>query len=95
MVEGLGFREESPGSGAIYLVAEFIGPQKVYTFSSRWDSSIPKSVKCTHSATEYRKEMSPACSESQRKHWHHGASDKLRPSFSPLDLQLQRYAQPS
>ena len=37
--------------GVIYLVAEFISHQKVYTFSSIGDYSIPKSVKCTHSAT--------------------------------------------
>ena len=37
----------------IYLVAEFIGPKKVYTFSSIRDHIIPKSLKCTHSATTY------------------------------------------
>ena len=36
------------------LAAEFISPPKVYTFSSLEDYSIPKSVKCAHSATELR-----------------------------------------
>ena len=35
-----------------YLVAEFIGPKKVYTFSSMRDHDIPRSVKCTQSATK-------------------------------------------
>ena len=35
---------------SIFLVAEFISPQKVYTFGSTEEYSIPKSVKCTHSA---------------------------------------------
>ena len=35
------------------FVAEFINPpQKAYTFSFVGDSSIPQSVKCTHSATK-------------------------------------------
>ena len=35
------------------LVAEFRSPpKKVHTFSSRGDSRIPKSVRCTHSATK-------------------------------------------
>ena len=34
------------------LVAEFIGPQKVYTFSFIVGNIIPKSVKCIHSATK-------------------------------------------
>ena len=33
------------------LLAEFISPKKVYTFSSIGDYSIPKSVKCAQSAT--------------------------------------------
>ena len=33
-----------------FLVAEFISPQKVCTFSSIGDYRIPKSVKCAHSA---------------------------------------------
>ena len=40
-------------SNSLYLVAAFISPQKVYTFSSRGGERIPKSVKCTHSATKY------------------------------------------
>ena len=35
------------------LVAEFI-KQKVYTFSSIRDHPIPKSLKCSHSATKAR-----------------------------------------
>ena len=34
------------------LVAEFISPQKVYTFPFIVGSIIPKSVKCIHSATK-------------------------------------------
>ena len=37
------------------LVAEFISPQKVYTFSFILGTIIPKSVKCIHSATKYSK----------------------------------------
>ena len=33
------------------VVAEILSPQKVYTFSSIGDYSIPKIVKCAHSAT--------------------------------------------
>ena len=33
------------------LVAEFISPQKFYTFSFIVGNIIPKSVKCIHSAT--------------------------------------------
>ena len=38
------------------LVAEFISPQKVYTFSSIviGGYSIPKCVKCTHSDTKLK-----------------------------------------
>ena len=41
-----------------YLVAEFVCPpppppkKKVYNFNSIGDDRIPKSEKCTHSATE-------------------------------------------
>ena len=45
-----------PGSRQLYyrfsLVAEFIGPPKVYTFGFFVGSIIPKSVKCIHSANE-------------------------------------------
>ena len=34
------------------LVAEFIGPKKVYTFSFIVGNIIPKSVKCIHSVTK-------------------------------------------
>ena len=34
------------------LVAEFISPPKVYTFSFIVGNIIPKSVKCIHSATK-------------------------------------------
>ena len=34
------------------IVAEFISPKTVYTFSSIGDDRNPKSVKCTHSATQ-------------------------------------------
>ena len=37
------------------LVAEFIGPPKVYTFSFIVGTIIPKSVKCIHSATKTKK----------------------------------------
>ena len=37
------------------LVAEFISPKKVYTFSFIVGSIIQKSVKCIHSATKARK----------------------------------------
>ena len=40
--------------GVLYLVAEFISLQKVYTFSSIGEYGIPKSVKCAHSATKDR-----------------------------------------
>ena len=38
----------------IYLVAEFISPRKVYTFSFIVGNIIPKSEKCIHSATKFR-----------------------------------------
>ena len=38
----------------VYLVAEFISPPKVYTFSGLVVDIIPKSVKCIHSATRFR-----------------------------------------
>ena len=34
------------------LVAEFRSPKKVYPFSPEGDYSIPRSAKCTHSATK-------------------------------------------
>ena len=38
--------------GLSYLVAEFIRPPKLYTFSFIVDNIIPKSVKCIHSTTK-------------------------------------------
>ena len=38
------------------LVAEFISPPKVYTFSFIVGNIIPKSVKCIHSATKKQKQ---------------------------------------
>ena len=35
-----------------FLVADFISPKRVYTFSSIGGYSIPKSLKCAHSATK-------------------------------------------
>ena len=40
------------GFWSFSLAAELISPLKVYTLSSIGDSSIPKSAKCTHSATK-------------------------------------------
>ena len=40
------------GSGFQSLVAEFISPPKVYTFSFIVGNIIPKSVRCIHSATK-------------------------------------------
>ena len=37
--------------GVLVLVAEFTSPQKVYKFSFIVGNTIPKSVKCIHSAT--------------------------------------------
>ena len=57
------------------LVAEFLSHQKkVYTFGSLGESGIPKSVKCTHSATkELSSDSGSACrlpswSRNQMKH---------------------------
>ena len=41
------------GSG-VNLVAEFISPPKIYTFSFIVGNIIPKSAKCIHSATKFR-----------------------------------------
>ena len=49
-----------------HLVAEFISPKKVYTFSFTVGDTIPKSVKCIHSATkkEFTAHMGRLCDES-------------------------------
>ena len=44
----------------ITLVAEFIRLKKVYTFVSRMGNTIPKSVKCIHSATKLQPGASKA-----------------------------------
>ena len=46
-------KDSFKGSFKVVLVAEFISPQKkVYTFSFIVGNTIPKSVKCVHSATK-------------------------------------------
>ena len=45
---------ETPRRTRVALVAGIISPKKVYAFSSIGDFSIPKSIKCAHSATKIR-----------------------------------------
>ena len=50
-VKGVLSSGQGPQVGLCF-VAEFRSPKKVYTFGFIGDYSIPKSIKCTHSATE-------------------------------------------